>query len=608
MLSLPRCSRSSALASFVICSWVFLILGLLSYFSSHALIPRSIFSEAFDTAIETFEATNVTALIWRIQHPGSDTTGLAGDDALLESLDSGEGDETESDGENEDADSTGDDTAADSGEGDADHAAQPDQPAQIDSQITRDLQPWAERGIRLYDLWATKHNFSSYTPRWEPLANEGRVVYSQAFDSSGLVRRKQRPKRVDLTAGLRKRLEVLAREREEKEAAGAREQEDDGEEDESDSKDESGTSKKRRLGSRKGKNSKSTKKSKGKDSNSTAPAGSSISSGASEEVEEEERWGGLGANMYEGVEDLDGRPIGLFEMWVVDGVPYMDATDVASAFATFYFGMLLKIHATLWAMRTSVVYRHKRGIQASPDQGEAYRASLGVNTTKEAAEFTAGIVPDTYLLVNIDPFPVLARRAQARPPGTGAVAEAVAPAPRPMAPVLSLCKTDADMDVLYPNPYFVSPTKWGAQVTRMRAVNRAHPWRTRKDTVWWRGSAGNHWPGSAPRIFTVSRWRNAKWSDFAFTDRYASSYYAWRKRWRRSVFRARIPKQSVKIRSGPEHAMPMERVGEYQYALHLPGFYAGTYSRMLQFLLWSGTVVFKVRPPEQNRGINRLLW
>ena len=72
------------------------------------------------------------------------------------------------------------------------------------------------------------------------------------------------------------------------------------------------------------------------------------------------------------------------------------------------------------------------------------------------------------------------------------VADAAAsrPAPEGTAPVLSLCKTTSDYDVLYPNMYFHSPGFWKRALNSIAKASRVVPWEKRKTAVWWRGNSG----------------------------------------------------------------------------------------------------------------------
>ena len=57
--------------------------------------------------------------------------------------------------------------------------------------------------------------------------------------------------------------------------------------------------------------------------------------------------------------------------------------------------------------------------------------------------------------------------------------------------------------------------------------------------------------------------------------------------WRRT-----LPRSVNKIPYGPEQRTTMESVAKYKYSLQLPGSYGATYSRTLQFLVWTGTTIF----------------
>jgi hypothetical protein len=203
---------------------------------------------------------------------------------------------------------------------------------------------------------------------------------------------------------------------------------------------------------------------------------------------------------------------------------------------------------------------------------------------------------------------------------------ATTPLPRPLvppAPVLSLCKTDAHWDVLYPNMYFVSPQWWAVETARLREAADRNRWRRRGTRVWWRGTAGHEWPANAPRIKALSAWGRRKWADMAFVDNFTRTLAKWEAAVAGSTtaapgsipaaaaaavvnssaavsdaLQARgVPHTAWRIRSGPAHAMDIAGAARNRYALHLPGFFAGTYSRSLQFLLWTRTTVFMLESP-----------
>jgi hypothetical protein len=254
------------------------------------------------------------------------------------------------------------------------------------------------------------------------------------------------------------------------------------------------------------------------------------------------------------------QPRGLFTCVLWDGVPYFFVTEVRYMLTHFIFGAVLKILDFL---------------------------RLLFNVGKHAK------LPNTLFLWNADPWPLLKGK-----PSHGAHA------PRPSAPILSLCKTDGDWDVLYPSMYFRTREFWGNATASLGGAARAHPWRQRLPKVWWRGSAGKFWPGSAPRVVTVGTYYRRPWADFAFTG---VNQWEWSlKHWRRTPLWRKLPPGTAKIPYGKQYKMNMEAVARYRYALHLPGFYYATYSRMLQFLLWSGTAVFVYDCPYYEFYYHRL--
>ena len=88
----------------------------------------------------------------------------------------------------------------------------------------------------------------------------------------------------------------------------------------------------------------------------------------------------------------------------------------------------------------------------------------------------------------------------------------------------------------------------------------------------------------------VSRYFRRRWADFAFTSHFVPVLSAWAgSPWLKAHL---LGRDARAIRNGAGTRTPMEAVTRYKYALHLPGSYAATYSRTLQFLLWTGTAVF----------------
>jgi hypothetical protein len=88
-------------------------------------------------------------------------------------------------------------------------------------------------------------------------------------------------------------------------------------------------------------------------------------------------------------------------------------------------------------------------------------------------------------------------------------------------------------------------------------------------------------------VQTVGRWGHEPWADFAFTNDFAAQLH----RWNDEPWRKRLPHRLLDLRAGKGQLTAMTEVARYRYALHLPGGFAGTYSRTLQYLLWTGTTV-----------------
>ena len=116
------------------------------------------------------------------------------------------------------------------------------------------------------------------------------------------------------------------------------------------------------------------------------------------------------------------------------------------------------------------------------------------------------------------------------------------------------------------------------------------PWPSRKFKVWWRGASGWMWPAAAPRVLTLARWHKKAWADLAFTSPWRMQLRQWRKD--RVSWLNALPHDVSKIPGGTEMRTTMEHVARYRYALHLPGSYGATYSRTLQFLVWTGATIF----------------
>jgi len=187
-------------------------------------------------------------------------------------------------------------------------------------------------------------------------------------------------------------------------------------------------------------------------------------------------------------------------------------------------------------------------------------------------------LPDVYLVWTVLPNPLLRARH----------VRDLLHAPPGVAPILSLCKTDHDLDVTYPNMYFRT-LGWWTKVTRgLNQAALSMPFAKRKPRMWWRGSSGITWPAARPRVLSVSRWFMKSWADFAFTNMWTS---VWR-RWRRNQWRVHVPRNAMAIPFGGEKRTPIHAVARFRYTLHLPGSFSGTYSRALQFLLWTGTTIF----------------
>ena len=280
---------------------------------------------------------------------------------------------------------------------------------------------------------------------------------------------------------------------------------------------------------------------------------------------------------------VSGRPLALVEVWLIRGVPYVDARTAERAVALLTRSATEKLGALLALLRGAVRYAQ--------------------SASRRAKSRNAPRVPDVYLLINLDPVPVLRGGATGGTAGvviSNATASLHAAPPTPMAPVLSLCKTDAHWDVLYPNMYFKSPIEWDHIASSLSAAHERSPWHQRREKMWWRGAAGNPavlGSGTQLRIRMLTQWHSAPWADFGFTDHLRPRLHALRASMGLEKFAALYPPKVWGVPASTKLKMPMEKVANYKYALHLPGAFLLTYSRTLQFLLWTGACTFKVASP-----------
>lgn len=308
---------------------------------------------------------------------------------------------------------------------------------------------------------------------------------------------------------------------------------------------------------------------------------------------------------------LSDRPRGLFTCAVLGGVPYFLTHEVKAMLAGYYAPTLVKIRAFLVMLQ-------------------------GVTMGSEASFVGVDVTPDVLLVWHVDPYPLLAGKPT-QPPvpvpdappdmfaprgsrggGNGSVVVhpvtsdaldasplSIPPAPPGLSPLLALCKTPGHWDALYPNMYFGSPAKWDSQTARLARGNDGNPWGRRTPKLWWRGTLGDMWPGGKARADTVGTFASESWADMAFVDpedRAAAVLASWATQpWGPS-----LPPGLASVRTGTRHTVPMDRVARYKFALHLPGFFQGTYSRTLQSLLWTGATIFLYDSPYSEFYYHRL--
>ena len=150
--------------------------------------------------------------------------------------------------------------------------------------------------------------------------------------------------------------------------------------------------------------------------------------------------------------------------------------------------------------------------------------------------------------------------------------------------------------------YFRTVAFWQDVTRGLSAASEANPWEKRKNKVWWRGASGMVWPACRPRVYIVSRYFDKPWADFAFTN---SWRFVWM-RWRRTDMRFHVPRNAVILPSGEERKMGVHLIARYRFGLLLPGSFSGTYSRSLQFLLWTGVNVIKYDFPYDEFFYHRM--
>ena len=186
------------------------------------------------------------------------------------------------------------------------------------------------------------------------------------------------------------------------------------------------------------------------------------------------------------------------------------------------------------------------------------------------------------------------------PPPTPSAAPIIpVAAPVGLAPLLSMCKAPGDFDVLAPNSYFKSPRSWNYTAGRLGALADASPWAARARTIWWRGASGYEWPACSARVTVIGTWHGHSFTNFAFTNNFGPMWGGWMKRrvpW--AVGPAKVvPKRAGHTPFGDTHKQPVTTSAKHRYSLHLPGSFRGTYSRALQYMLWTGTTVFLYDAP-----------
>ena len=237
---------------------------------------------------------------------------------------------------------------------------------------------------------------------------------------------------------------------------------------------------------------------------------------------------------------------------------------------------------TIWRRRVFALTSEARAVGSSLSTGGNWKIGALISTLGKLAR--SHRLPDVTFLWNVDP------TAHLRPGSPPAV-----DAPAGLAPLMSVTKTAGHWDILVPNTYFRSPAVWNATGSWMERSGAAVAWENRSGRIWFRGASGEDWPFAEPRVRFMGAWHGRGFTDFAFTNHFPNVWGRWQKRIPAAI--AKVPRRVASIRYGAMHKMPIHTVTAYRYALHLPGSYRGTYSRALQYLLWTRTLVFILENP-----------
>ena len=232
--------------------------------------------------------------------------------------------------------------------------------------------------------------------------------------------------------------------------------------------------------------------------------------------------------------------------------------------------------------RKAVLLREEvMSLSGALSAGSAWKATSLLSTLTSIAEDSN--LPDLQFLYNLDPIPATLLGSSTRSKR----------APRGLAPVFSPCKTTEHLDVLSPNPFLTA--SWSASVERLEQSAFLIPFSKRTPKVWFRGATGDVWRWSEPRVRFLLTWHNRPYADFAVTNDFPTVWRAWRDE-------GNAPTEfgddaGTALRHGPSRRMAIHSVASYKYAVHLPGCYRASYSRSLQFLLFTRALVFRLECP-----------
>jgi hypothetical protein len=156
-------------------------------------------------------------------------------------------------------------------------------------------------------------------------------------------------------------------------------------------------------------------------------------------------------------------------------------------------------------------------------------------------------------------------------------------------PTYSLAKSDDHLDILYPNMYFGfggSLDEWDDFQTKLAAKAAEHPYKTREDRGFWRGTCGAY-KYNQPRINLVLAGKeNSTMLDVGFSNKCPLDEGESTDPEEQSL---RV--EEVNALPPTKFIRPLEMT-KYKYLFNMPGSSKGSYSRHMQTALCSNATVF----------------